>query len=136
MNRAFADTFYFLALLNRDDATHARAMAATRSHAEIVTTDFILLEPGNACARAADHADFIALVDGIRMSPRFRIVPLSGRLLEAGLKLMQDRSDKDWSLTDCISFRVMEEEALVAALTGDRHYEQAGFQALLKPSER
>lgn len=41
-------------------------------------------------------------------------------------------SDKDWSLTDCTSFVVMEAEGLKDALTGERHFEQAGFNALLK----
>ena len=45
---------------------------------------------------------------------------------------MADRHDKDWSLTDCISFVVMEDQRITDALTGDRHFEQAGFKALLK----
>jgi hypothetical protein len=45
---------------------------------------------------------------------------------------MRERSDKDWSLTDCISFAVMEDEGIHEALTGDQHFEQAGFRALLK----
>jgi predicted nucleic acid-binding protein len=44
---------------------------------------------------------------------------------------MRNRPDKDWSLADCISFVVMEEMGLREALTGDRHFEQAGFKALL-----
>jgi hypothetical protein len=42
------------------------------------------------------------------------------------------RRDKDWPLTDCISFVVMADEEITDALTGDRHFEQAGFVALLK----
>jgi predicted nucleic acid-binding protein len=38
---------------------------------------------------------------------------------------------KDWSLTDCISFVVMEERGVTEALTSDRHFEQAGFASLL-----
>jgi len=40
--------------------------------------------------------------------------------------------DKGWSLTDCASFVIMEDEGLPAALTHDHHFEQAGFQALLR----
>jgi uncharacterized protein len=42
------------------------------------------------------------------------------------------RSDKRWSLTDCISFVVMQERGLTEALTADRHFEQAGFSILLR----
>jgi hypothetical protein len=53
-------------------------------------------------------------------------------LFEAGTDLYSRRSDKEWSLTDCISFVVMQEQGIGEALTGDRHFEQAGFRALLK----
>jgi uncharacterized protein len=46
--------------------------------------------------------------------------------------LYHSRPDKRWSLTDCISFTVMKEEGIAEALTGDHHFEQAGFHALLK----
>jgi hypothetical protein len=98
----------------------------------IVTTEFVLLELGNACARAEDHADFLALVAGMRASRRVRILPLDSRLFNRGLERMASRPDKDWSLTDCISFVVMEDHDIKEALTADRHFEQAGFTALLK----
>lgn len=49
-----------------------------------------------------------------------------------GVDLFEQRPDKEWSLVDCISFGVMQDEKLTEALTGDRHFEQAGFVALLK----
>ena len=132
MNVVFADTFFYLALLREDDPAHHLALAATRRNQMLVTTEFILLELGNACARAADHADFLALVAGMRASARVRIVMLDSTLMKRGLDLMASRPDKDWSLTDCISFVVMEDEGIRDALTGDHHFEQAGFTALLK----
>jgi uncharacterized protein len=129
---AFADTFFYLALLRVDDPAHASAVASARLARPLVTTEFVILELGNACARAEDHADFLALVAGMRASPRIRIIPLATRLLNRGLERMASRPDKDWSLTDCISFVVMEEEGITEALTADRHFEQAGFSALLK----
>ena len=133
MTAVFADTFFYLALLNEDDPAHERALAASSAQRTIVTTEFILLELGNACARADDHADFLALVEGMRASSRISIIPVSSQLLQRGLDFMLSRPDKDWSLTDCISFVVMTEAALKDALTGDHNFEQAGFAALLKP---
>jgi predicted nucleic acid-binding protein len=128
----FADTFFYLALLRADDPAHQRALTAARLNQPIVTTEFVLLELGNACARSEDHADFLALVQGMRASRRITVVPLNSELFERGLRRMSERTDKDWSLTDCISFVVMEDRAITEALTGDRHFEQAGFAALLK----
>ena len=97
----FADTFFYLALLRTDDPAHARALAAARRFDRIVTTEFILLELGNACARTEDRADFLALVAGMRASARTTVVALDSGLLERGLQKFAARSDKNWSLTDC-----------------------------------
>ena len=53
-------------------------------------------------------------------------------MFERGLDLFVNRPDKEWSLTDCISFVVMREHGLTEALTADHHFEQAGFVRLLK----
>jgi predicted nucleic acid-binding protein len=60
-----------------------------------------------------------------------RVVHASRALLEEGISLYGARADKEWSLTDCISFVVMRDEGIIQALTGDHHFEQAGFKALL-----
>ena len=128
----FADTFFYLALLRDSDPAYERALAVATLCQPVVTTEFILLELGNACACANDHAEFLTLAEGLRASPSVRIIPLDSHLLNRGIELMAARSDKDWPLTDCISFVVMEAERIQEALTADRHFEQAGFTALLK----
>lgn len=132
MNAVLADTFFHLALLDENEPAHERALAESKISRHIVTTEFILLELGNACARAEDHADFLALVAGMRGSPRVKIIPLGPELFNRGLERMRERSDKDWSLTDCISFVAMKDEGLREALTGDQHFEQAGFLGVVK----
>jgi uncharacterized protein len=129
----FADTFHFLALLNSTDATHARAIEASCvAGREFVTTEFVLLELADALARPHDRAEFFAVRDAIINDASFHIVPASTELLARGIQFYRERPDKDWSLTDCISFVVMTEKGLSEALTGDRHFEQAGFKPLLK----
>ena len=131
MNAVFADTSFYLALLDERDPLHGLAITESKVNRRIVTTEFIVLELGNACGRAEDHADFLAILAGMRASPRTTILPLDSLLLQRGLDLLADRTDKNWSLTDCISFVVMKNDGLREALTADRHFEQAGFVPLL-----
>ena len=63
----------------------------------------------------------------IRHDPRIEVVPCSGELSASALRLFTDRSDKDWSLTDCLSFVVMGRRNIREALTADHHFEQAGL---------
>ena len=72
------------------------------------------------------------LLANLVAQPRTTVRHLSEDLLARGLALYRDRTDKGWSLTDCISFVVMTDEELTEALTGDHHFEQAGFRALLR----
>jgi len=74
---------------------------------------------------------FIALVKELRHDPKTVIVSSSTALFEKGLRFYAERPDKAWSLTDCISFVVMEERGIRDALGLDRHFEQAGFRLLV-----
>ena len=71
------------------------------------------------------------MYDSLPRDSRVEIVRLTPELLERGVTLFRSRADKNWPLTDCISFVVMEHHGLSEALTADRHFEQAGFKALL-----
>jgi predicted nucleic acid-binding protein len=51
--------------------------------------------------------------------------------MERALTLYEARKDKQWGLTDCISFVVMKEQGVETAATADRHFTQAGFSILL-----
>jgi predicted nucleic acid-binding protein len=131
----FADTFYFLALLNTREVTHPRAVEASCvAGRKFVTTEFVLLELADALSRPQDRTKFLTVCEAIRRDANFRILPVSSALLNRGLALFRTRMDKEWSLTDCISFVVMQDEKSTEALTGDRHFEQAGFNALLTAS--
>ena len=84
-------------------------------------------------AGIADRDVFIRFFDEISLDPDVTIIPSAPELFIEGITLYRDRPDKEWSVTDCISFVVMNRERLTEALTGDRHFQQAGFQALLVP---
>jgi predicted nucleic acid-binding protein len=133
MKVVFADSFHFLALLNDDERAHRRAVLEhRRSWQKIVTTDCVILELGDALCHPRDRDDFLALLESFDRDSRIRIVRLTPELLNRGTQLLRDRPDKDWPLSDCISFVVMQEQGIEDALTGDKHFKQAGFRALLR----
>lgn len=133
MRTVFADTFYFLALLSRSDQAHTKAVAFTANNpVRLVTTGWVLTELADGLARSPrGRAEFVSTLADLRSSPDVTIAPCSDGLLSEGIQLYAARSDKEWSLTDCISFVVMTREGIRESLTGDRHFEQAGFVALL-----
>jgi predicted nucleic acid-binding protein len=133
MTGVFADTFFLLGLANPLDEAHLRCVAfAKEHHGRLLTTGWVLAEVGDALAAPANRARAARFVQAILRTPQFQVVPPTQTQLERGLALYARRPDKSWSLTDCISFVVMEEEGIAEAVTADHHFEQAGFRALLK----
>jgi hypothetical protein len=133
MSAVFADTWYYLALLNQDDAAHERVLQWSLDvKRPAVVTDFVLIEVGNAFSREPFRAKFVELARSLRADANTTVVPASRELVDKGLDLFARREDKEWSLTDCISFVVMRQHGLTEALTGDHHFEQAGFTIFLK----
>jgi predicted nucleic acid-binding protein len=133
MRTVFADTFYFLALLDSMEKQHGQAVCAAQdSGLRLVTTEWVLAEFGDAYCNPADRPDFVSLYRGLTKNPRDKIIPADTALFQRGVVFFEQRKDKKWSLTDCLSFVSMQDEGLTEALTGDKHFEQAGFTALLK----
>jgi uncharacterized protein len=129
----FADSWYYIALLLKSDQAHARVKAFTRGlDAKILTTAWVLTEVANTLSASRLRAGFLSLLDDLQSDNEVVIVGPEAKTFAQGLELYRNRPDKDWSLTDCISFVVMNREGITEALTADRHFEQAGFKALLK----
>lgn len=129
----FADTSFYVAILNTKDTWHSLAVQCSRQfRGRLVTTDFVLIELGNWLSRSGDWGAFVKLLAQLRSDPKTLISPASRNAFDHGLDLYERRPDKYWSLTDCISFAVMQQEGLTEALTADHHFEQAGFTILLK----
>ena len=132
MKTVFADSYYFLAVGNDRDQGHQRAAEFAASyHGRIVTTEWVLTEVGDALSAPEQRPQFLSLMELIRSEVNWIVVEASHDLFERGVELLARRLDKAWSLTDCISFLVMEEHALAEALTADHHFKQAGFVPLL-----
>jgi len=128
----FADTSFWVALVDRRDVYHSKAVEWSLSiGGSIVTTDAVLLETANTLSRPDWREKVIALINHVKSRDDIEVLPFSGAIWDRGWKLFCDRLDKSWSLTDCISFEVMRERGLTEALAADSHFRQAGFHALL-----
>ena len=133
MKPLFADSSYYVALMSSKDAGHSAALEWSRTFTgPVLTTEFVLVEVANGFCAAGRRTAFGALLHDLQADPLAHILPASTDLFRTGAELYVRRPDKDWSLTDCISFVVMKERGLTDVLTTDHHFEQAGFKALLK----
>jgi predicted nucleic acid-binding protein len=129
--KVFADTFFFLALLDSSDVAHGRAVAwAGHPWTEIVTTEFVLMELGNALHRIGDREDFLKVLSLVKGASAYRVVEASGARFANAVARYSARMDKEWSLTDCDSMLEMTEMNLQRVLTADQHFAQAGFEIL------
>lgn len=112
MERVFADTGYWIALLNPRDDLHKKASATSHdcNPNQIVTSEMVLTEflnsfsdygpsPRQAAARA---------VESLRGSSGVITFAQTTQLFERALRRYQEMSDKSWSLTNCASFLIME----------------------------
>lgn len=92
----------------------------------------MLTEVGDALASPRHRESFVRLVQALKSEPAVEILGPTTEWFDRGVALYADRGDKHWTLTDCISFVVMQERRLTDALTGDQHFTQAGFAALFR----
>jgi predicted nucleic acid-binding protein len=94
-----------------------------------VTTDAVLTEVADVLCRSDQRRWAVEAVRDVRSDPAITSVPGGAQLFSRGFELYGSRPDKDWSLTDCISFIVMKEQKINRALTADLHFVQAAFRA-------
>jgi len=129
----FVDTGYLLATLNSRDELFGRAQNWARTVREpLLTTEYVLCEMMNSLSTPHDRGKAHTAISEILSSGSWEVIHANQTLFSQGLQFHQRRDDKHWSLTDCISFVVMQRQKIVRALAFDLHFEQAGFQALLR----
>jgi len=138
MNKIFVDTSGWGNLVDTLQEFHAETKAiylnAKQNGSRLVTTNYVIAElvallsspmriPRNRSVKFIESIKSSALVD---------IIHIDEDLDAKSWELLKNRADKNWSLVDCSSFVVMQENKIVEALTTDHHFEQAGFVRLLK----
>jgi uncharacterized protein len=134
MRTLFADTFYWVALINPGDDWYSRVLSVSRSLGQIqlVTTDEVLTEVLTFYSEAGApmRQRTVDLVDKILSNATIQVIEQTHNSFTAGLTLYRNRLDKGYSLTDCISMNVMQQFCVTEVLTHDRHFVQEGFMIL------
>jgi uncharacterized protein len=128
VREVFADSFYWIALLNPADAFHD-AVSHTPVSGRIVTSVAVQLEVLDAfSAYPALRPAAIRFWERTMQDPQVTVIPLTVEVLQEAIDLFKAREDKTWSFTDCISFKIMLRREIALALSADHHFRQAGFQ--------
>ena len=102
----------------------------------MLTTSAVLIKVANSLSKVNSRALAWQLMSSIQHSVDLGTaewIPVDQGLWQRGWKLYFQRPDKEWSLTDCFSFIMMQDYGILEAFTSDHHFEQAGFSRLLFP---
>jgi predicted nucleic acid-binding protein len=128
----FADTFYWVALINPRDHWHQKAvsLSASLKDTRLITTEAVLIELLNYFAGyGAELREAVVLI--VRYIERDSNVLVYHHNFQDGLRLYKSRLDKGYSMTDCMSMSIMRDAGVTEVLTHDRHFAQEGFVNLL-----
>jgi predicted nucleic acid-binding protein len=136
VRQVFGDTGYWVALTDRRDLWHERALAASRTLGltRIVTTEPVLIELLNYfCGLGPYWRDQAQLrAEAIMGNNLVEVLPYTSATLRDGMDLYASRADKGYSLTDCISMWEMRQREIYEVLTPDIHFAQEGFILLMR----
>jgi predicted nucleic acid-binding protein len=131
----FLDTSGVIALLHRGDAHHDKANQLARilvgQNRPRVTTTAVLAELGDGFSRKGRWDVIAPFLTAVLDDPRVSVLAVDTDLIQSAIQFRNSRLDKDWGLTDCLTFVVMSDLGIQEAFTADRHFQQAGFRALL-----
>jgi len=134
----FADTAFFVALLdprdNRNEEAIALAGRLAGDGARMATTDAILVETANYCARGPLRRHAARWIEQLRADTGWNIIPLDRLTLLRAESRYARHSDKSWSLTDCHTMEAMRSRKAREIATTDRGFYQAGFRCLMRLS--
>lgn len=126
----FVDTSAFLAIENRRDAHHSRALSLRNTWLKkgqtLVTSDYVLDESYTIIRLRAGHPVVVQFGEAIRNSQLLRIVYVTPEIIEEAWRLFKAHADHDFSFTDCTTFSLMERLSISAAFTFDSHFKEYG----------
>ncbi|MFH1730922.1 MAG: PIN domain-containing protein [Planctomycetota bacterium] len=136
MKVVFADSVYWIAIVRPNDqwAEPSKRAKESLGQAILVTSDEVLTEFLAALSRGGPtlRKKAVEMVRAIMSNPNVQVVPQTREGFLAGIDRYEQREDKEYSLTDCVSMNTMESRGLEEVLSNDHHFEQEGFAALIK----
>lgn len=116
MTPVFLDTSGLIALINDDDQWHQKAESVwtgfVQTRRPLVTTSLVLIECGDGLSRLHQRRAVVELRETLRSMANLKIVQTDEALEDRAWSLFQDRTDKDWGMTDCVSMTVMWDESI------------------------
>lgn len=131
MNTYFLDTSYLLALELKSDQNHEAAVNHWQDVINnlplFVTTSYVFDETVTYFNSRQLHAKAVQVGNNLLTSQSVNFVHVDEALFRDGWSYFQQHQDKEYSLTDCISFIVMKQMGIQTAFTFDKHFAQAGF---------
>jgi uncharacterized protein len=126
----FVDTAAFLAIENRRDAYHEKALNYQRAFLKkgvpLVTSDYVLDESYTIIRILAGHAVAVQFGDALRASRLLRVEHVTSEIVETAWRIFKDFADHEFSFTDCTSFVLMERLGIETAFTFDAHFQEYG----------
>ncbi len=132
----FVDSFAWIAAINKSDNYHKKSLKLfeelLKKQIKIFTTNYIIVETINSLSKTEFRKTVIEFVSKLEKSPSVQIVEITKEIFNNAWTLYQQRMDKDWGITDCTSFEVMKMFSISKAFTNDKHFEQAGYELLIK----
>ena len=135
MNSVFLDTVGLIAVVNADDQWHAAALATWQGllaeSKALFTTNLVLIEIGDGLSKVRQRPLAVELRRRLIASPRVEIVRVTEPQESKAWELFEQRADKDWGITDCVSTVVMEERGCRSIFSIDHDFQQAGFELLI-----
>jgi predicted nucleic acid-binding protein len=135
-DKVFLDTAFVVALASPADKYHKKAKRLSRQIEKegvaLVTTRAVLIEIGDAMAEERRRKAGAVILQALEEDDNLAIIQNSEELYRRAFAMYTSRTDKEWGMTDCISFVVMTSEKITEALTTDTHFQQAGFTALMR----
>ena len=135
MSTVFADTLYWIALINSRDQWHECAISikTALTDASLVTTDSVLTEVANFFAEYGEimRRKVALAIRTILSDEQVEVLAETRQTFVDGLATYESRADKGYSLTDCMAMNVMRKRGITEVLSHDTHFTQEGFHILL-----